>query len=169
MTLRQRAPVRLAMIPGCEGNYELGLRDVPDPYELGKTVLAAANVKATCLLWWHSRSLIDDAQYLAGTRYQAIYYAAEVGGPSAIRYDRPMVDGGYPLDPINQKAIKARKQLVELSKVLGAITSRLMSHVLGEGVTIEREAQRWPGSRAESFVGRRIRHGLTLLAGHWGT
>jgi hypothetical protein len=113
---------------------------------------------------------VSDAQMSAGRRFQALYARAEIGGGGAIRYDKPKVDGGFPMDPLTEDVMQARQELSGIAGVLGQIDYPLVSRIVGDGRTLEAEAATgaWPGEKPEKYVGRRVRDALEALAYHWG-
>lgn len=155
--------------PGYEGRFAVGTTDVPDPYEPHKSLKVAVNVRHDPLIHWKARSQIDEAEYHAGRKFQAIFAKAEIGGPAAIDYTKPLVDGGYPVDPLTDDVVQAGNTLLELRVVLGYTDYLLLVRVLCLGKPIQEEALAWGGKEPERYIARRVRDGLASLAGHWGT
>ena len=152
--------------PGFEGRFAPGVRKVDDPYEPGAKRDVIVNLRHDVLLGWHARKSIDDAEFSAGRWFQAIFDRAQIGTLGAIRYDKPKVDGGYPVDPMTEKVLQAQDDLSEIAAVLGIIDYPLMCRIVGQGVTPEIEAKsgHWGSDRPERYVRRRVRDALKTLA-----
>lgn len=154
----------MASQPGYEGRRDLGAATVDDPYEAGARLAVVINLRHDVLTQWHARKAIDDAELAAGRRFQSLYERAEIGAAGAIRYDKPKVDGGYPVDPLSEKVMQARRDLNRIAALLGMIDYPLLCRVVGEGVTVAIEARGWDGERPERYVARRVRQALKVLA-----
>jgi hypothetical protein len=112
--------------------------------------------------------MIDDAEFAAGRWFQKLWEQAEIGTLGAMRYDKPMVDGGKIGDPLNDQVLEAHGALSRVAAVLGIIDYPLMCRVVGQGHTIEVEARTyWNDNRL--YVGARIRDALKVLANECGT
>jgi hypothetical protein len=166
----ERARRRVPSQPGYGGRFEPAPAVVDDPYERGKKLEVVINLRHDVLTHWRARGTIDDAEYTAGRDFQKNYEAAEIGAAGAMRYDKPRVDGGYPLDPLTEKVLQASQELCELALVLGQIDYALVSRVIGQGVTVEAEVREhdWGSNveRARHYVATRVRHALRTLAEH---
>lgn len=143
---------------------------VDDPFEPGKKLGVVVSLRHDVLRQWHSRQAIDDAQFAAGRWFQGLFERAEIGGAGAIQYDKPKVDGGYPVDPLSEKVMRARQDLNRIAAALGAIDYPLVCRVIGEGAAIDLEARSgaWGEDRPERYIARRVRQALTVLAGSRG-
>jgi hypothetical protein len=143
---------------------------VEDPYEKGQSLGVVVTLRHDVLRQWHSREAIDDAQFHAGRWFQALWDRAEIGGAGAIDYSKPKVDGGYPVDPLTEKAMQARKDLNGVAAVLGMIDYPLVSRIVGQGVAIDVEAQSgaWGDSDGARYVAKRVKDALKALAEHRG-
>lgn len=144
---------------GYDGRFEIGSATVDDPYEKGLKLNVAINVRHDVLIHWHSRKMIDAAQFEAGRRFQRIWERAEIGAPGAIRYDKPHVDGGFPIDPLTDQVIEARREMIELRSYLGEYDYGLACRIIGQGQSFDKSR----------YIGQRVRDALTALAGFWGT
>lgn len=149
----------------------LAAATVDDPLEKGAKLGVVVNIRHDVLRQWHSRKAIDDAQFAAGRWFQALWEKAEIGGAGSMRYDRPRVDGGFPVDPLTEQVMQARLDLNGIAALLGMIDYPLMGRIVGQGVAVEAEARTgsWGDDRPERYVGRRVRQALTALAEHRGT
>jgi hypothetical protein len=156
---------------GYEGRFEIAHRSVDDPYERGSSIVVAFNRRHDVLTHWHARHTIDDAQCAAGRKFQAIWHRAEVGGPGAIDYGKPRVDGGAPGDVFTDTMIAANQELGALGLVIGRMDLNLMCDVIGQGIPVENTgaARGLIGKEPGAYVARRVRDALSVLALHWGT
>jgi hypothetical protein len=165
--------------PGHEGRYEptnvitdfaTGRRipvTVPDPYEAGHKIAATINARHDVITHWWARGKIDAAQMAVGRRFQRLWQKAEIGGPAAIDLSKTRVDGGFPVDPLTDAVVSARRELNALAGALGKIDFPLLTRIVGQGLSVETEALRWGGRDPERYVARRVRDTLAALALHW--
>jgi hypothetical protein len=165
---------------GAEGRYEPTRvvtdfatgRPIPvtvsDPFEPGRKIAATINIRHDVITHWWARGKIDTAQMTAGRRFQQLWQDAEIGGPALIDPSKTRVDGGFPVDPLTDAVVLARRELNALAGTLGKIDFPLLTRIVGQGLGIETEAARWGGRHPERYVARRVRDALTTLAMHWG-
>ncbi|TVR07417.1 MAG: hypothetical protein EA385_12890 [Salinarimonadaceae bacterium] len=165
---KQKLKLQPKSAAGYEGMFEVGVADVDDPYEPGKSLRVAVNVRHDPLIHWKSRGQIDEAEYHAGRRFQRIHARAEIGGPAALDYSKPLVDGGYPQDPLTDRVVQANAEMLALRAVLGQADFLLVIRVICLGNTIDQEAAAWGGRDPSRYVARRVRDALGALALHWG-
>lgn len=164
---KQKAPTRPQ--PGYDGKFQIGGTTVDDPYEPGRPLKVAVNVRHDPLIHWHSRNQIDDAEYHAGRKFQRIHARAEIGGPASLDYSKPLVDGSYPQDPLTDRVVAANRELLDLRDVLGHTDFLLVIRVVCLGRAIDDEALGWGGREPARYIARRVRDALGILALHWGT
>lgn len=143
---------------------------VPDPFEPGAALGVVVSLRLDVLRQWHARKAIDDAQFAAGRWFQGLYERAEIGGAGALRYDKPKVDGGFPVDPLTEKVVQATADLRALHPVLGTIDYPLVCRIVGQGVSLEEQARHtgWNGCDAVRYIAKRVKDALTVLADHRG-
>lgn len=172
---KKRKPVSLALVPGYEGRYQEGRRDVPDPLEPGATIRATVNVKATTLEHMASRRRINTAQHAAGEKFMKLWRDAAIGRQKAIDYSQVSVDGGKLGDPITDNLIQATNQLNEAMAAVGMVGSGMLTAILGEEKGIAEYARAWSddggavaGERAQGYVTGRFIEALDVLVSHWG-
>ena len=75
------------------------------------TVIVIASIHRDPLGQMYARDQIDHARYLAGRYYQELVSIAEIGSVKAFDPGKPVVDGGCPMDPINDRQQAAAKRL----------------------------------------------------------
>lgn len=115
----------------------------------------------------HARGQIDEAQYQAGRRWQALYEAVEIGGARGIDPTREAVDGGRgAVDGLTDARRKAAKQLATSDAMLGKEGKQLVRMVLGERKFPRDVAVIWgeANDRSINYVTRRLRECLDTLA-----
>jgi hypothetical protein len=155
---RERKKPTLALV-------ELGTRIIDDPYEPGAKLEAVVNLRESPLDRWHDRDQIDGAQFAAGERFRRAWERAAIGGAKAFDWRRPVVDGGKPPEPVEDRASGAFKRLQEAEHELGRAGYYMVTQVIGERV--------FPSSMARSrdeaeYISRRVRDALMELARMWG-
>jgi hypothetical protein len=177
---KNKSPESVGRSLGAEGRYEPTrvVTDfatgrpiavtVPDPFEPGRRIAATINIRHDVIMHWWARGRIDAAQMTAGRRFQQLWQDAEIGGPAVIDPSKTRVDGGFPVDPLTDAVMLARRELNALAGALGKIDFPLLTRVVGQGLGIEAEAARWGGRHPERYVARRVRDALATLALHWG-
>ncbi len=167
MTMKRRKkPCRI--LPAQPGG-ELGRLNVEDPDLPGARINAQANVRHDVLVHWRSRKQIDDVQFLAGQKMQALWYRSRVGQPATLRYDRDRVDGGIRADAFSEQVATATAELRQIAAFLGRADYRLMILAICEGRPIEELASTMEGREPQRYIARRVRDALTYLADFWGT
>lgn len=171
---KKQKPVSLASVAGCEGRFETGRRDVPDPLEPGATIRATVNVKATTLEHMFSRHRINSAQHAAGTRFAGLGVKASIGRQKSFDYSQPAVDGGGAGDPITDDVIHATELLNGAAAAVGMIGYALLFSILVEGKGIAEVARAWAedggavaGERAEGYITGRFIEALDAVVAHW--
>lgn len=144
---------------------------VQDPYsDIGEKIQVTRSIRDDPLAGMHSRQQIDDAQLVAGRKWQAHHEGAEVGLLRAIDPAKEFVDGGQFQDPLPDSKIKALEALREADDALGWEGKTIIRAILGDRLTIV-EATMARGGRSEvdiKYVGRRFRECLETLAVLWG-
>lgn len=118
-----------------------------------------------------SRSQIDQAQYMAGRKWQEYAEMCEIGGVQAVDTTKEPVDGGGGFrDPITEKQVEAVKKLAAADVRLGAAGARLVVEILAWRVSIRQAAE--SRGRFTKYgwekTGREFRGHLEDLAILWG-
>lgn len=152
-------------------NSKVAKAIVKDPYaQNGESIQVLRSVRDDPLAGMHARQQIDDAQFVAGRRWQAHFEGAEVGLIRAIDPAKEFVDGGNFPDPLPDRKVEAMAALREADKALGWEGRAIVRTVLGDRLTVN-EAAHARGARSEAeikYVGRRFRECLETLAVLWG-
>lgn len=150
------------MTPGYEGRFELGRRQVDDPYEPGKKLESAVNVRASGLDYLWAREVINEAQLQAGNQYYRLFMAAELGGARAIDYSAVKVDTSGVKEPINHRALDAANELVRVNHFLGRTGMQIAEAICchGSGMYAHFSATE---RRDRHFASRRVQEVLSDL------
>jgi hypothetical protein len=82
------------------------------------TVIVIASIHRDPLGQMYARDQVDHARYLAGRYYQELVSIAEIGSIKAFDPGRPVVDGGAPVDPINDRQQAAAKRIRWMNQTL---------------------------------------------------
>lgn len=153
--------------PGYEGRFELAKTRVDNPYDDPKNpkVEVAINKRHDLLIHWYARKTIDDAQYQAGFRLQAIWHNAGIGTPGAIQYDRDTVDVSGQTDPIPDRIIAATDELRAIAAHLGKADYRWLVSLICEGKEISDFSNQ---EKERKYISKRARDALGYLADYWG-
>src|SRR5260221_13407202 len=110
---------------------------VTDPYsDKGEKIAVIRSLRDDPLGWLHSRRQIDDAQFQAGRKWQRLHECSTIGVIQAIDPAKEAVDGGMMREFLTDKQIDAFKQLTESYKELGTYGGKLVSQILGQGMSI---------------------------------
>jgi hypothetical protein len=169
---KPKPKVSLAVV-GYDGKFEIGTRVVDDPYDRSNKLTVPANVKASGLVWMHSRGQIDDAQFTAGERFRALYEQAEIGSARGVDHSRPIVDGsGFVSSGVADTTAAAIRELAHLRHAVGAPAFNLAVALIGEGMTIADYAKHLNGGHPSRLmadnVGCMLRAALDGLIRFWG-
>jgi hypothetical protein len=148
-------------------NANVAPMEAADPYEAGATIIVMRQLRDDPLARLHTRRQIDDAEYLAGRKWQSLYERAEIGRISSMDATRPFVDGGRgPSDGITDDRMRAAKELARLDRALGIEGCALIRDVLASHRFIDEAARRrgLETERDRSYLGRRFRECLGTLS-----
>lgn len=151
-------------------NSVTAITEVDDPYSnSGERLTVVRSIRDDPLAGMLARNQIDQAQFSAGRLWQQYHEQSEIGGVRAFDPTKESVDGGKIAQPINDKQIKATKELARASKALGTYDNALIWQVLGERVSLATLAERWCmfREREKVYLGARFRAALEKLAGLW--
>lgn len=114
----------------------LNIADPFSPSDRNDRILVTRSIRDDPLGRLHARGQIDEAQYLAGRRWQALYEAVEIGGARGIDPTREAVDGGRgAVDGLTDARRKAAKDLARADVALGSRGMNLIRSFLGSGLT----------------------------------
>ncbi len=171
-TRRNNKPVTLP--PGFNGDIDLQMVDVPDPFEPSKTIRVAKNTKVHPLDFLHNNGRIDDAQFEAGNKFLLIYERAEIGGAQAIDYSRVKVDVSFSHSGLSPDVAVAVTELGEIKCELGRKSYELACRVIGGRVSLSRIAgevdkNEDPSWKTRGFVNQRIKEVLDELCIYFGS
>lgn len=172
MSRKRKKAQSLPVIGRASGNVDLGVVDVPDPFEPGKTVRVLKNQAVTPIDHLEARGALTRDQKAAGDRFLALYEAAEIGGARAIDYSRLKVDVSFEHKGLDPKASRAIDELEEIRAIVGRRSYQLLWDVIGRRQSphqLAAEMDRAPvGSRrTREFLMTALRHALDDLAGHF--
>lgn len=143
--------------------------EVDDPYEAGGKIVTTRQLRGDPLARLHDRGQIDDAQFLAGRKYQQIWERTECGA-RAIDPTKEKVDGGLLPEALKESRMKAFQQLDGVKSLLGKADSGVIYDILARGLTIEAvlEERGLFGQWQARIYGRKFRDCLDLMAKHFG-
>jgi len=148
------------------GEYASVTVDDPMALDPGDKITVLRQLRNDPLARLHSHHQIDEAQYMAGRCYQRDWERAERGA-RAIDPTKEAVDGGQLPEPLSDSQGKARIRLVQIERVLGRRTHRVVHAFLIDGWTMEDIAVKFfqrSGHRWANHYGKIIRDGLDELA-----
>lgn len=170
---RKRRPKKVTLAAGCDGKFVVGERVVEDPYEAGAKLRARVNLAEHPLELMRAKKRLDEALYLAGTRFRALYECAQIGGARGIDPAKVKVDGGRAGDPLGVSVAEAHRELGRLYGWLGEAGSRIVERVCGQGLSVAELAESWPcdGNRlmVRNYLTLRLAEALEVLAAEvWG-
>lgn len=113
--------------------------ETDDPYspsDRNDRITVTRSIRDDPLGRLHARGQVDEAQYLAGRRWQALYEAVEIGGARGIDPTREAVDGGRGAsDGLTDARKKAARDLARADTALGSKGMNLIRSFLGSGLT----------------------------------
>lgn len=144
--------------------------EVVDPFDPESKITVFRQTRGDPLGRLHAHHQIDDAQYLAGRRYQRDLELAGRGA-KAIDPTKEAVDGGCAIDPLPNSQVEATARLVAVHAVLGRQMQGALDGVLMAGLHVEHMAIQMfgrPGDRWANYYGRMFRDALDMLAVEYG-
>lgn len=130
MSKRKKQPITLPTI-GFNGNIDLHLVEVQDPYEPEKKLRVARNVRNHPLDEEFAAGTINQDQLAAGNRFLALYERAEIGGAQAIDYSRVKVDTSYVHKGLATGVMEAAQELSDIRATLGSRAYGILVSVIG--------------------------------------
>ena len=171
-TRRKLRPVTLP--PGFNGDIDLQMVDMPDPFEPSKTIRIVKNTRTHPLDHLHAKGQITDAQLAAGNRFLQLFEDAEIGGARAIDYERVKVDISFQHAGISPDVARAIEELKAVERSLGKRTYLITRMIIGQRITpfeLAREKDRCeiPSRRTREYFTARFRDILDELADHFGS
>lgn len=142
-------------------------------------IVVLRSIRADPLGWMHSHRQIDEAEYLAGRRWQALYERSHIGSVQAIDTSKEPVDGGQFSEPLSDRQRVAMDQLRGAAAALvasvpdkarGIGRARLIQDVLGDGMFIKMaaSARGITGERPIRALAKEFYQSLSALADHFG-
>ncbi len=152
-------------------NSSVSVAIVSDPYStIGEKITVLRSVRDDPLASMHSRRQIDDAQLLAGRKWQRLYEKARIGPIQAMDPGKPYVDGGRMGDPLTVTQMAASDELNVANVVLGKGGEGLVRDILGNGLSITQAAtgREYYKNHEIKYVGHRFKTCLESLAILWG-
>ncbi len=154
--------------PGYDGRFQVGQREVDDPYEPGNTIVVPFNTKHDPIAEMFSRKQIDLGQYLAGEKLRSLIESAGGAGAQAIDYTLPKVDKSFVHHDAPLGQLEAVRDLREASVVVGWQRYRLLRAVVFDGLTgaVIATSQGKPEDRKAITLS--VRDGLESLGVLWG-
>ena len=135
-----------------------------------RTIKAIRSLRDPLSKLHHTRR-IDEAEYRAGRRMQALLEAAEVGKLRSQDTTREGVDGGGHMpEVLSERQLRAIKALNRIWPLLGKDGSALVTAVLAHGMMPETYAARLDRRSQDDVraTGRHLKWQLALLARHFG-
>lgn len=125
------------------------------------------NMRESIAAYWYYTSppLIDQAEYMAATRFRKLWEQYCGTGARAIDYSAPVVDGGRLIDPQSDKRLDADTKLQEIRRVIGPDGYSLVRQLCGE---CQDARSIFATSWQRKSGTRRCRQMLTRMAEYWG-
>lgn len=138
---------------------------VDDPMERGAKIAVMRSIRDDKLAAMRSRDEIDEAQFLAGRKYEMIYEWCEVGNVQAINPTKEAVDGGGWGDVLSNRQINATRDLSDIRAHIGADADELMHRILIRRMTF---GSLGLSERKTAELRRGFFHILEQMAHYWG-
>lgn len=172
MSKKRKKTPSLPVIGRASSNVDLGVVDVPDPFEPGKTIRVLKNQAVTPLDHLQARGALTTDQKAAGDRFLALYEAAEIGGARAIDYSRVKVDVSFEHKGLNPRVGEAIDQLDAIRAIVGKRQYQLLWDIIGRRQSPHQMAADWDraaiGSRrTREFILTSLRNSLDDLTAHF--
>jgi hypothetical protein len=159
-------------------NANLAPIEVDDPYSPGERIIRMRSLRDDPLALLHSGGQIDDALYVAGRKWQALYERAEIGRVKSVDTRRRPVDfGGRVAEPLTDAQRRAAKLLrlaagaleksIPNDRARGRERVRIVQHILGRGLSPTQAAalRGEYGRYGVEKLSREFRRCLGVLAG----
>ncbi|MFG1184382.1 hypothetical protein [Xanthobacter aminoxidans] len=156
---------------GEDGKVARGRKEVPDPWEPGARISVPCNTRESPIEHMAARKRIDAAQKAAADRYRAVYERAQLGPLRAMDPAKEKLDGGGSGDAFSDGMLDAARELAATNRSVGRVAAALLIDVVGEGVTLDEMAKRYPhlqDKRAQGYVTGRLIEALDQLVDRWG-
>lgn len=144
---------------------QIGFRQVQDPYEPDKDIIAAYNVNSDVVLNLFRRGKIDDAQLLAGRYFLSLVEKAEGSSFLVPNMAREPVDCSVHSFSVPDFRLDAQGQLIRVARFLGGRDFRMARKYLTGDASAYPEPET---QREKDYHSRRLRDILEDLAGYWG-
>ena len=143
--------------------------EVVDPYDPQSKITVLRQTRGDTLGWMHAHHQIDDAQYLAGRRYERDRELADRGA-RAIDPTKEAVDGGGIVEPLPDSQIQAVARLTQVHVALGRVMQTTLDGVLMAGTVESMALQVFKrnGARWVNHYGKVFRDSLDVLVVEYG-
>ncbi|HWL05702.1 MAG TPA: hypothetical protein VNQ99_12335 [Xanthobacteraceae bacterium] len=142
--------------------------EVDDPMEKGGKLLVYRNLRDDPLARLRRQKQIEEAQFLAGRKWQRAYEISELSGSKAIDTTRDVVDGGQIArsDEMTDLRTFAFEDLAVARAAIGSGGDNLMRDFLGAGMGLAQMATKYgrPGKIGAEYFGCVVRQYLHCLA-----
>lgn len=152
-------------------NSRVAVAIVADPNsQIGEKIQVLRSVRNDPLADMHSRGVVDDAEFMAGRKWQKLYECTQIGPISAIDPGKEAVDGGKFPEAITDEQIDAFREIGKADMRLGQIGGQLMRQLLAQHLTIGQmsEIHGLKTGRQQNFLSLRVRECLNDLGIMWG-
>lgn len=124
--------------------------------EIDEKSIVYRQVRSDTLGALRAAEVIDEAQYIAGRRWQRAYELTEIGGGKGIDTTRPAVDGGRMPDPLPEHRWNASEDLKSAKSALGWWQSSIVEDILGKQLSFADLGIKYGNS--SEFFRRHINH-----------
>lgn len=142
--------------------------EIENPHDLDRgKIIVLASTRDDILRRFHSRQVIDDAQFAAGRAWERDWLVAGVGHTSSGGQWQERVDGGgVSIEELTDRKKQAIDRLGEADKALGIQGCAIVRSYLGDGLRTEMVAVRFMGNdsqRSMDYITKRFRECLDTL------
>lgn len=156
--------------PGYDGKFELGFLEVDDPFERGKTLVLACNIKHDVVMFLYQREKdpISYAQFRAGNKILDMVEQAEESRGLVCDPAKEPVDGGRGGIELSDNRARAARELKCLAECLDAFRAggyHYARSIISNGVPFRGYGMGW---RASKRASERFQELLTEAARHFG-
>jgi hypothetical protein len=148
--------------------------EVENPHDLdrGKIVVLAATRDDVLRRLRHApNDPIDEAQFVAGRRWEADWQRAQQGQVISSQFRERVDGGGASGEILTDQQRAAQRRLAESDRALGHAGAALVRDILGRGFSISASAIKYRGKatdKTERYISARFRECLETLAAVYG-
>jgi len=156
--------------PGYEGRVEIGVKNVDDPYEPGRSMRAQFNVRHDALENEYARKRISLTAYMAGRVYQGTWDDNREAAEFCMeRISRIFSANDIPIILGIDKAKRVNELRSQAKILLGPDRERLVNKILSDNKGIEEVALEngYSGTKQRYYVGETFRQSLEILGDAW--